>query len=74
MRMSKFDYRQPELALGLEFVCRSAVESLCRWKPVRFLVDGSAKGGELASVTYEAWLRWYSPLCSRGAAVEGGAK
>lgn len=48
---------QPELGLGM--VWRSAVETLCRFKP-------SADGGSWAACSYEAWLRWYTPLCERG--------
>ena len=46
-----------EAMLGQE----SRVRSLMRF----------GKGGKLHEVSYEAWLRWYSPLSSRG--VTGGA-
>lgn len=45
---------QGEFEFG--FLVRRAVESLRRW---------TAKG-KLAKVGYEAWLEYYTPLCSRG--------
>jgi len=67
-KIESYDGRQPELGLGL--VYRKAVESLRRFKAVRWLVNGEARGGELMEVSYSDWLAFYTPLCSRG--QEGG--
>lgn len=48
---------------------RRAVEHLCRFNPERFSELGNfVKGsGALHRCEYEAWLRFYTPLCERGA-------
>lgn len=55
---------------------RRNVERLCRFTPECvgkvFEVEGErtqyqrVRGGVLRTVAYEAWLRWYSPLCEKG--------
>jgi len=46
---------------------RRSVESLCRFNPDRVSVGGKHIEGKLRRIEYEDWLRWYSPLCERGA-------
>lgn len=48
---------------------RRSVESLCRFNPERFSELGNfVKGsGALHACEYTAWLRFYTPLCERGA-------
>lgn len=59
---------QPELGFGARS-WRSAVESLMRFRAWHELNDESllGTGGVFnCAVTYEAWLRFYTPLCERG--------
>lgn len=44
---------------------RTVVKSLLRFRPgVAF--RRSYRDGRLNAVSYQAWLRWYTPLCERG--------
>lgn len=47
---------------------RRTVEHLCRFNAERFSVLGKfiANSGKLCGIEYEAWLRFYTPLCERG--------
>ena len=47
-------------------VQESVVRTLNRWHRNRWFGNWNYRDGGLQEVGYQAWLRWYSPLCERG--------